>query len=163
METGHRRRAGGPGDFDFEFGAWRAHISRLLSPLAGSNEWADYEGTSVVQPLWRGRGNIGQLEVEGPAGRIEGLSLRLFNPGSKQWNIHWANSADGVLGQAMVGGFQDGRGEFYNQELFDGRAVFVRFVFSELTLDTFRIEQAFSDDGGESWEVNWIATFDRDG
>lgn len=61
----------------------------------------------------------------------------------------------------MTGGFQEGRGEFYNQETFNGRAIFVRFIFSDITPTTFRLEQAFSADGGKSWEVNWIARFER--
>ena len=107
--SGHR-------DFDFEFGAWQVHIKRLQHPLTSSSGWLEYEGISVVGPVWDGRANLGQLTVGGPAGHIEGLSLRLFNPESNQWNIFWANSKDGVLGQAMIGEFKNGQGEFYNQE-----------------------------------------------
>lgn len=150
-------------DFDFEFGEWTVQLSRRVDPLTGSDTWVEYEGTSVVRKVWNGRANLGELDVEGPAGRIEGLSLRLYDPESRQWKIHWASSRDGTLGLAMVGGFRDGTGEFYNQETFDGRAIFVRFVFSELTPGSFRLEQAFSDDGGKSWEANWIARFERKG
>ncbi|HTV60479.1 MAG TPA: hypothetical protein VMJ93_16520 [Verrucomicrobiae bacterium] len=151
----------GQHDFDFEFGAWKAHISRLLHPLTGSHTWVQYEGSSVVRKIWDGRGNLGELEVEGPSGHIEGLSLRLYNPESHQWNISWANSNDGLLGQAMVGEFKDGRGEFFDREMYNGRAIFVRFIFSEITSDSFRLEQSFSDDGAKAWEANWIATFTR--
>ena len=155
---------GGAHDFDFEFGEWTAHVSVLADPSSGANDWVDYQGTSVVRRVWGGRANLGELNVEGPEGRrIEGLSLRLFDPGSGQWRIHWANSRDGELGAAMVGGFRDGIGEFYNQEILDGRPILVRFVFSELTEATFRLEQAFSDDDGETWEANWIARFNRIG
>lgn len=151
----------GSRDFDFEHGSWTARVSRLLNPLTGSTEWVEYEGTSVVRPVWGGRANLGELEVEGPDGRIQGLSLRLYDPGSGEWRISWANSRTGVLDPPMIGGFSDGRGEFYNQELFNGRAIFVRFIFSDITPNSFRLEQAFSDDGGRSWEPNWIATFTR--
>ena len=151
----------GQHDFDFEFGAWNAHIQRMKSPLCGDTSWVEYEGTSMVRPVWDGGANLGELAVEGPAGRIEGLSLRIYNPQTQQWRIHWASSRDGVLGPAMIGGFKDGRGEFYNQESFNGRAIFVRFIFSQFTPDSFNIEQAFSDDGGQTWEPNWIATFAR--
>jgi hypothetical protein len=151
----------GPHDFDFEFGTWDARLSRLANPLTGSGTWVEYEGTSIVRPVWDGRANLGELEVEGADGRIQGLSLRLYNPETGQWYISWANSRDGTLGPAMIGGFKDGRGEFYNQEMFDGRAIFVRFVFSDITTNSFRFEQAFSDNGGKSWEVNWIARFSR--
>jgi hypothetical protein len=151
----------GQHDFDFEFGSWTAHLSRLLHPLTGSTTWVKYQGTSVVRKVWNGRANLGELEVHGPAGHIEGLTLRLYNPQSRQWYISWANGADGLLGQPMIGGFKNGRGEFYDQESLNGRAIFVRFIFSGITAKSFRLEQAFSGDGGQSWEVNWIADFTR--
>lgn len=151
----------GQHDFDFEHGSWRAHLRRLQNPLTGSDTWVEYEGMSIVRPIWNGRGNLGTIEINGPAGRIEGLSLRLYNPESRQWNISWSSSNDGTLGPPMIGGFENGRGEFYNQELLNGRAIFVRFIFSDITEDSFRLEQAFSDDGGKTWEANWIATFAR--
>ena len=148
-------------DFDFEFGSWKTHLSRLVKPLTGSTTWVEYEGTSVVRPVWNGAANLGELELDGPAGRIQGLSLRLYNPKIGQWGISFANSAGGTLGPAMIGGFKGGRGEFYDQETLDGRAIFVRFIFSDITPRTFKLEQAFSDDGGKTWEANWIATFTR--
>ena len=151
----------GQHDFDFEFGTWDVRLSRLLRPLSGSDEWVVYEGTSTVHPLWDGRANVGELAVEGPAGSILGMSLRLYDPAARQWHIRWANSRDGAMGEPMIGEFGDGRGEFYNQELFNGRAIFVRFIFSDITADSFRLEQAFSVDGGQSWEANWIAEFRR--
>lgn len=151
----------GSHDFDFEFGTWSVHLSRLVKPLTGSTEWVEYDGTSVVRKVWDGRANLGELAVDGPTGPIQGLSLRLYNPASDEWRISWANSRDGILGPPMVGGFTDGIGEFYNQEVFNGRSIFVRFVFSDITPNSFRLEQAFSDDGGKSWEANWIAEFRR--
>jgi hypothetical protein len=151
----------GQHDFDFEFGSWKAQIKRLRNPLTGSSDWIEYEGTSVVRTVWDGKANLGELEVEGPAGRIEGLSLRTYNPETGQWHIHWANSGDGLLGPPMVGGFENGIGEFYNQEFLNGRAIYVRFIFSDLAPDSFSIEQAFSADGGKTWETNWIATFEK--
>ena len=154
-------RPDGQHDFDFEFGEWTIHLVRRLRPLTGSTTWVEYDGTSVVRKVWNGRANLGELDVAGPAGRIVGLSLRLYDPSSRQWRISWANSADGTLGPPMIGGFENGRGEFYNQEMLNGRAIFVRFIFSDITASSFELEQAFSDDGGKSWEANWIATFAR--
>ena len=151
----------GSHDFDFEHGEWTVRLSRLKSPLTGSSDWVEYQGTSVVRKVWGGRANLGELEVEGPTGPIQGLSLRLYDPESGQWSIHWASSRDGALGEAMVGGFDSGIGEFYNQELFAGRSILVRFVFSDIAPTSFRLEQAFSDDGGKTWEANWIARFER--
>jgi hypothetical protein len=152
----------GQHDFDFELGRWHVHLERLLKPLTHSTTWVTLDGTSVVRPVWNGLANLGELEVDGPSGHIEGLSFRVYDPGARQWRIHWANSADGALGPAMVGGFRNGRGEFYDQEDFNGRAILVRFIFSGITKTSFKLEQAFSDDGGKSWEPNWIATFMKD-
>jgi hypothetical protein len=151
----------GQHDFDFEFGRWTAKLSRRLRPLTGSNEWVAYEGSSVVHPLWQGKANIGELDVSGPAGRIEGLTLRLYDPSARRWTIRFASSRDGELTPGLVGGFSDGRGEFLDQEMLDGRPICVRFIFSELTQNAFRFEQAFSPDEGETWEANWVATFTR--
>jgi hypothetical protein len=152
----------GQHDFDFEIGAWNARLSRLDHPLTGSAHWLDYEGTSIVRKVWGGRANLGELELDGASGHIEGLTLRLYNARARQWNITWSNASEGVLDRAtMSGGFKDGRGEFFGEDVLDGRAVYVRFVFSDITPASFRFEQAFSVDGGKSWEVNWKATFTR--
>jgi hypothetical protein len=149
-------------DFDFEIGAWKASLSRLDRPLTGSTKWLDYEGTSVVRAHWNGRANIGELDVKGAAGRIEGLTIRLYNADARQWNITWANGRDGALDRAtMYGGFAGGRGEFFGQDQLNGRAIYVRFVFSEITATSFRFEQAFSPDFGKTWELNWKAVFTR--
>jgi hypothetical protein len=150
-------------DFDFEFGRWTAKLSRRLRPLTSSNEWVAYEGTSVVHPLWQGRSNVGELDVSGPSGHIEGLTLRLYDPAARRWTVRFASSRDGDLTPGLVGGFTDGRGEFMDQETFDGRPICVRFVFSEVTRATFRFEQAFSADEGRTWEANWVSTFTRVG
>ncbi|HSJ13946.1 MAG TPA: hypothetical protein VK939_06000 [Longimicrobiales bacterium] len=147
----------GASDFDFEFGMWRTQLRRLAAPLTGSDAWVEYEGTSVIRPVLDGRANLVELEVEGPSGRIEGLSLRLYDPEARQWSLNFSNIRTGHLSPPVVGQFRDGRGEFYGQERIDGRTVLVRFVISDITPTSARFEQAFSDDGGRSWEVNWIA------
>jgi hypothetical protein len=151
----------GQHDFDFEIGTWRTRLSRLLDPLTGSNTWVEYEGTSVVRKVWGGRANLVELDVEGPAGRIEGLSLRLYNPRSRQWTLNFGSLAGGTLSPPTIGEFKNGRGEFFAQETLSGRAILVRFVISNITPDSCRFEQAFSDDGGKTWEVNWIANDTR--
>ena len=153
--------ADGQHDFDFEFGSWRAHLRRRLHPLTGSDTWVEYDGTSIVHKLWDGRANIGELEVGNPTAHIEGITLRLYNPQSRQWSIYWSNSQDGALGTPMIGQFSEGRGTFFDQETFQGRAIFVRFIFSDITANSFRLEQAFSADGGRTWEANWLSTFTR--
>ena len=150
------QRDGQP-DFDFEIGTWRTRLSRLQHPLSGSTTWAEYEGTSVVRKVWNGRANLVELVADGPAGHIEALSLRLYNPQTRQWSLNFAGGNSGALSPPVIGAFKNGRGEFYAQETFNGRAIFVRFVISDITPDSCRFEQAFSDDGGKTWEVNWIA------
>ena len=148
-------------DFDFEIGAWKAHLKRLLHPLTGSDQWVEYDGTSIVRKVWDGRANLGEFEVDSPTMHLEGLSLRLYNPKSRQWNISWANRNDGSLTTPMIGQFRNGQGEFFDQEFFQDKAIYVRFLFSEITAASFRLEQAFSGDGGKTWEPNWIVTFRR--
>ena len=151
----------GQHDFDFEIGTWKTHLKRLLHPLSGSTQWAEYKGTTVVHKIWNGRANLVELEVDGPSGHFEGLNLRLYNPQSHQWSLNFASSSGGTLTQPTIGEFKNGRGEFYDQETFNGRAILVRFVISDITTNSCRFEQAFSDDGGRIWEVNWIATDTR--
>jgi hypothetical protein len=154
-------RPDGAHDFDFEFGVWKMHLQRRLHPLTGSTTWVEYDGVSVVRKVWNGAANLGEIEIDGPAGHIEGLSLRVYNPQTRQWSLNFANRAAGTTGPPMIGGFKDGRGEFYDQEMLDDRPIFVRFIFSDITLNSFRIEQAFSDDGGKTWETNWKTSFVR--
>jgi hypothetical protein len=151
----------GSHDFDFNFGIWKTHITRLRHPLAGSQSWVDYDGTSDVKKIWNGKASLFELEATGPAGHIEGVGLRLYNPKSHQWSLNWASSRDGVIGKPMVGEFVHGQGQFYDQEDFQGRSILDRNGFSDIKPDSSRFEQAFSDDGGKNWETNWIMTFTR--
>ncbi len=148
-------------DFDFEFGSWDAHLKRRPNPLSGSDTWVEYDGTSVVKPIWNGRADFGELKVANANGRIEGLTLRLYNPQSHQWRLYWANSKDGVLNTPTIGQFTNRYGEFFDQEDFNDKSIFVRFTFSDLTPNSFQTEQSFSPDFGKTWESNWIATFTK--
>jgi hypothetical protein len=148
-------------DFDFEFGAWKTHISRLDHPLTGSKTWLTYDGTSVVRTLLDGRANLVELSVAGSAGRIEGLSIRLYHPQSRQWTLHYANIKDGELTPAVAGRFTNGRGAFYGDDTLNGKPIKVRFIISQLTTESWLFEQAFSADRGRSWELNWRAVDTR--
>jgi len=151
----------GQDDFDFEIGTWKTHLKRLQHPLTGSTAWVEYDGTTVVRKVWNGRANLVELVADGAAGHFEGLNLRLYNPQSRQWSLNFASSSGGTMSQPTIGEFKNGRGEFFDQETFNGRAIFVRFVISDITPNSCRFEQAFSDDGGKTWEVNWIAVDTR--
>ncbi|MGA8037450.1 MAG: hypothetical protein WB985_15915 [Candidatus Acidiferrales bacterium] len=150
----------GQHDFDFEIGTWNIHLSRRVKRLEGSNEWVEFHGTSVTKPLWDGKSNIEQFETESPNLHIEGLTLRVYNPQTHQWSIYWASAKDPQLGSPivpMIGQFNaDGTGEFYDQETWNGRSVYVRFIWSKVTPNSAHFEQSFSSDGGKTWEVNWI-------
>ncbi len=151
----------GQHDFDFAFGTWETRLWRLLNPLTGSNRWAEYEGTTVVNKVWNGQANLAELEADGTEGHLQVMSLRLYNPQSSQWSLYAASSRNGTLSVPTVGEFKDGRGEFFDQETLNGRSILVRNVWSDITADSCRFEQAFSDDGGKTWEVNWIAVDTR--
>ena len=155
--TMHSAPPDGQHDFDFEIGTWKTRLRVLRHPLTGRKEWIAYEGTTVVTKVWNGRANLVELEANGPAGHLEALSLRLYNPQSRQWSLNFSNSTAGTLSPPAIGEFRNGRGEFFDQEPLDGRAILVRFVILPITPDSCRFEQSFSDDGGRTWETNWIA------
>ena len=151
----------GQHDFDSHIGTWNTKLRRLKQPLSGSSTWLEYEGKSVVRKVWDGRANLVELTADGAAGHIEALSLRLYNPKSHQWSLNFANAASGTMAEPTIGEFRGGRGEFHNQEDYDGRAILVRFVVLPVDADTIRFEQSFSNDGGKTWELNWVATDTR--
>ena len=146
----------GQHDFDFELGSWKIHLKRRLNPLTGSNNWVEFDGTSVTHKVWDGRAQIEEFETDGAGGHIEGLTLRLYNPKTAEWSLYWANSKKGTLDPPQVGKFKDGAGEFYATDTLDGKAILVRFVWSKTDSNVPHFEQSFSDDGGKTWEVNWI-------
>jgi hypothetical protein len=149
----------GEHDFDFELGAWKIHLKRLLHPLTGSKTWVEFDGTSVTRKVWGGRADLEEFETDSSAdGHIEGLTLRLYDPKTHQWSLYWATSKSGAMGPPTVGEFKDGRGEFYDTEPSgpNGRSILVRFIWSRMDTDSPHFEQSFSDDGGKTWEVNWI-------
>jgi hypothetical protein len=160
-QQGRAEERDGQHDFDFEIGTWKTHVKRRLRPLTGSTTWVEMNGTTVVRKVWNGRGNLVELVADSPNGHFEGLSLRMYNPQSRQWSLNFANASDGIMTPPTIGEFKDGRGEFYSQETLNGRAIFVRFVITPTAPDSIHFEQAFSGDGGKTWEVNWIATDTR--
>jgi hypothetical protein len=151
----------GQSDFDFEFGTWKTHSSRLLHPLTGSTTWVDMDGITVVKKVWDGRANLAEYKADGAAGHVELLSLRYYNPSAHQWSLAFATPNVGTVSVPCVGEFKNGRGDFYDQEEINGRYILVRFSIWSITRDTAQSEQAFSGDGGKTWEVNWINKYTR--
>jgi len=149
-------------DFDFLFGRWKGRNRRLKERLAGSNEWLEFDCTIECFPIWGGAAHYDVYEaLDTPIGAIHGLTLRLYDPKSQQWAIYWANRNVGRLDPQMTGSFDGDRGEFYDQELFDGRMIYVRFIWTHEGRERARWQQAFSDDGGKTWETNWVVDFER--
>jgi hypothetical protein len=149
----------GQHDFDFELGTWKIHLKRLVHPLTGSTTWVEFDGTSVTRKVWDGRADLEEFETDSPVGgHIEGITLRLYDPQTHQWSLYWATSKSGTMGPPTIGGFNDGRGEFYDTEPSgpNGKSILVRFIWSKTNTNSPHFEQSFSEDGGKSWEVNWI-------
>jgi len=153
---GGLRARDGQHDFDPLLGSWKYHLKRRLHPLTGSNTWVEFDGTGTCYKIWDGRAQLDTLEVDGPSGHIEGLTLRLYDPESHQWRLYWANSKLGIIDPPQVGEFKDGHGQFFAQDTLNGRVILIRYDWSNMNTGTPHFEQSFSDDGGKSWEVNWI-------
>jgi len=153
----------GQKDFDWEIGTWTTKVRVLQNPLTGeASKWAEFEGTSIVKPLLDGRANFVELSVANTNGKIEGGSLRLYNPQSRQWSLNYASLRNGLLTAPVYGGFDaNGRGTFYGQDTIGGRVVFVRFIITRPSDKEAHFEQAYSADGGVSWETNWFAVDTR--
>jgi hypothetical protein len=154
----------GAHDFDFLIGRWKAHLKTLPHPLTGSNEWVEYDGVSDTRKIWDEHSNTEEFEVDSPASHrhIKGQTLRLYNPASHQWSIYLVYADKGRLEiPPVVGQFTDGRGEFLDQEDYNGRAILVRFVWTHDAHSSAHMEQSFSADDGRTWEVNWICELVR--
>lgn len=149
-------------DFDFLMGRWRVRHHRLKRRLASCGEWDDFTGISSARPLIGRLGNIDENEIGLPGDPYIGITLRTYDPRSETWRIHWFDSRyPGALDPPTVGRFENGIGTFHAEQMFEGKPVRVRFVWSRSSEQTCRWEQAFSADGGRNWETNWIMDFSR--
>jgi hypothetical protein len=151
----------GQHDFDFNLGKWKTHIKQLEHPLTGSKTWVELNGTVVVRKIWGGRAQWEEIEAEGTTGHFEGLTLFLYDPQAHQWSQSFASGDSGRLEQPVVGEFKNGRGEFIDQESFHGRTILVRMTWSDISANAHHVEQAYSDDGGKTWEPNFVAMLTR--
>lgn len=150
----------GPGDFDFLIGCWNSVQRRRAKPLADCDEWPESSATTRCWQLLGGGANVD--EVHFPDWGVTGFSVRLHNPATGEWSIYWASSSDGQLTLPPIAGrFSDRAGLLYSEEEYGGRDITVRHKWSEITSTTFRWEQAFSLDAGQTWETNWTADFTR--
>jgi hypothetical protein len=157
-----RAPAGPARDFDFLLGNWKVHNRRLKQRLAGSREWEEFEATSNCASLLDGLGNQDEYRTPARPGFV-GMSLRFFDPASGKWSIYWIDNRTGQLQPPVVGGFFGETGVFEGEDAFEGRPIRVRYVWSRVHTGRPRWEQAFSSDGGKSWETNWLMDFTRAG
>lgn len=148
-------------DFDFWMGSWEVHGRRLRKRLAGCEDWDELEGSATAWPLLDGLGNVDEFRTDFDGG-FAGMSLRVFDPGTRTWSIYWADSRfPGPLEPPVVGAFDGDVGEFECDDVFNGKPIRVRYTWSRADADAPRWEQAFSEDGGVTWETNWINDFER--
>lgn len=147
--------------FDFFMGSWKIRNRRLRERLKGSTSWEEFPGTTVARKILDGLGHVEEFTMNRATGPAAGMTLRFFNPQSGQWSVYQANSVSGFDPYPAIGELKEGRGEFYSQEFFEGRSIFCRTIWSEIAENSFHWEQAFSTDGGKTWETNWISDFER--
>jgi len=145
-------------DFDFLVGRWTIRNRRLKSRLTGSDDWEEFDATTVARSHFNGGISIDEHTF--PTGR-RGMSVRLYDVAAREWAIYWVDSRDGRLGPPVRGGFTDGAGEFYGDDEHDGTPVRVRFLWTDITDTSAHWEQAFSTDAGQTWETNWTMDLTR--
>lgn len=150
-------------DFDFFIGSWTVANRRLTTLFAGSDDWQTFPGHSTCRPIFDGGGNT--EEIVFPTLGSRGFTLRLFDVSRKEWSLYWASSRTGTLFPPVVGTFTgDGgalRGDFYGDDVHDGKPIRAHFIWSDITATSARWEQEFSADGGQTWESNWVMEFTR--
>ncbi|HEY7093280.1 MAG TPA: DUF1579 domain-containing protein [Ktedonobacterales bacterium] len=147
-------------DFDFFIGSWKFRNRCLREWLKGSTSWEEFGGASVARKILGGLGHIEEYTLEYASGAREGLAIRLFDPQTQQWGVYEADT-NGFDPRPVIGAFKDGRIEGYSHQSWEGKYIFRRVIWSEITAISFHWEQAFSADGGKTWETNWIADFVR--
>lgn len=150
-------------DFDFLVGNWQVHHRKLKERLANNHTWNEFEGTLSMRKLMDGYANVDDNVFHAPEGTYRGVGLRSYDPKTAQWAIWWLDgrSPFGDLDPPVKGHFVHGVGTFYADDTLRGKPVRVRFVWSNITKTTARWEQAYSADGGKTWEINWTMEFRR--
>lgn len=150
-------------DFDFLIGDWAVAHRRLRRRLAGDDSWDEFAGACAMRPVIGGLGNVDDNYLELPDGPYRAAAMRLFDPSKRRWSIWWIDGRVLRFDVPVHGGFADGVGTFIGEDSFEGRPILVRFTWSEITKESARWSQAFSEDGGNSWELNWDMRFRRVG
>lgn len=152
-------RTEGMQDFEFLYGQWLVRNRRLRQRLVGCDDWDAFDSMQKCWPLLNGLGNVDEFVCDdcGPLG----ATLRFFDPQSRRWTLHWVSSRDGLLQPPVQGAFRGDVGEFYGEDQVNGKPILVRYLWTRTNPEAPRWEQAFSDDGGATWETNWVMEFSR--
>ncbi len=152
----------GARDFDFEFGRWAVQHRRLVDRLTGCTEWQSFSGQSETRAILGGLGNVEDNILHFPEGDYRAVALRSYDTGTQTWAIWWLSSQDPHhLDTPVKGAFKGGVGAFYADDQLRGQPVRVRFLWLNCAGGNPRWEQAFSGDGGQTWETNWTMDFSR--
>lgn len=149
------------GDFSFQTGLWHVQHHKLSERLVGCQDWVAFEGQCRAWEILDGEGNVEDQWLDDPAGPYRAAALRRRDPSSGQWSIWWHDGRSIALDPPVVGGFESGIGRFFASDILRGQPIRVRFEWRDISDRHARWEQAFSDDNGRSWEVNWRMQFDR--
>lgn len=149
-------------DFDFLAGRWTVAHRRLRQRLVGDACWEEFGGVSENRLVVGGLANVDDNVLELPAGTYRAATLRVFDPATGLWSIWWVDGRTARLEPPVRGRFEGAVGTFHGEDLLDdGRPVRVRFTWSGITPRSARWDQAFSADGGATWEHNWTMRFER--
>lgn len=151
----------GSHDFDSEVGTWTVHTKRLMHPLAHANDWVTYDGTKVVAAAHGGKANIAEVTEDGSAGHLQFVAIRLYDPAAQQWSLNFTSAGSAEFATPLYGERRGDGIEFIGPDTHDGRSILVRFVSKQENADHASSEQYFSDDGGRTWELNWLNTYTR--
>jgi hypothetical protein len=143
-------------DLNFFVGNWYAKNWQLREHLTGCDDWEEFDGEAVGQVILDGRGNLNEMTLHREEGDLKGLTLRLYDPTSQECAWYWADNLTGNAFVPMQGKLEGDYGEFYAHEIYEGRQVYSRFIWSNITPKSACWERAFSTDGGKTWETNWI-------
>jgi hypothetical protein len=149
-------------DFDFLVGRWTVQHRRLKARLEHNSDWETFPGTCETRLILGGQANVDDNVLGSPGGAYRAATVRVFDPTTKTWSIWWFDSRQPHdLDPPVVGGFHNGVGTFFADDRFKGKAIKVRFIWSDITPTKARWQQAFSEDAGATWETNWVMEFTR--
>lgn len=146
--------------FAFQTGDWRVFHKKRRNRLVNDDEWYEFEGTCQAWELLGGAGNVDDHWIGDPEDPYPAATIRRLEPDGN-WSIWWIDSRRSSLDPPMSGSFRDGIGTFFGDDEFNGKPIVVRFIWTPISTDRARWEQAFSPDGRRSWETNWIMEFER--